>query len=878
MKKNYYFLFVTICALIINFTDQYAFAQWTTNVGINTPICVQDTFQFSPVIVSDGAGGAIMAWEDYRNGNQNIDIYAQRVDAFGDTLWKADGIQVCSDLTTQISPRICSDGAKGAIIAWTDFRGPFKDIYAQRIDSSGNIVWKSFPNSVPICQGFSTQEFSSTFPQICSDDSGGAIMIWMDRRNDVTPLFLKWDVYAQKVDANGNVKWQVDGVPVCTAADDQEQPVIVSDNAGGAIATWKDYRSGNWDIYAQRLRGSDGAALWGSNELAICTVMPGGKSQPGITSDGGNGAYIIWGDPRSSGSEVYMQRVDSSGIVKWATNGISVCALTSSKSNPVITSGESNDAFIAWEDSRNMLNTAMDIYAQRIDTTITPLLWNPNGVEVTEAPNPQNNPMIVSDQQTGVIVCWQDHRNLSQTDIFAQRLQGSNGMRLWYLGNNADGIPISSAPRNKNGQVITTDCSKGAIIAWQDNRDATQEDIYAQNIRLDGSVGKPGLGAPNLESVADVSWDQGGRVLLRWGRSWFDMISYQTITNYSVWRGVGSNSKIDPSKIITPDKISSNFSGEAYRIIQTDKGPTYWEWIANLPAHYLENYSYTAATLSDSNASTTPYFKFFVSAHTADPFTFWDSNIDSGYSVDNLHPSGPTMLQASLQAGPSVRLTWDKNIVDPDVKFYEIYRSTVNGFTPNPTTKLANSLDTVFIDNSPIPDGPNYYRVITIDLHDNKSSPSPQAMAANQVTAQLSMKQSWNMISVPMVVPIYRKIVLFPSAISNAFLFSNGYVSKDTLSNATGYWLKFPKDTLVSLSGYTIGCDTFDVTPGWNMIGSISSAITTSSIIQEPSNIVTSNYYGYSNGYFSTDIIYPAKGYWVKVKEAGKLILGSPVK
>ena len=45
MKKNYYFLLVAICVLIINFTAQFAFAQWTTNVAVNTPICTADTFQ-----------------------------------------------------------------------------------------------------------------------------------------------------------------------------------------------------------------------------------------------------------------------------------------------------------------------------------------------------------------------------------------------------------------------------------------------------------------------------------------------------------------------------------------------------------------------------------------------------------------------------------------------------------------------------------------------------------------------------------------------------------------------------------------------------------------------------------------------------------------
>jgi hypothetical protein len=874
MKKNYCFLLVTVCIVLSIAITNVAFSQWTNNTVLNTPICVLSTSEFAPVIVSDGAGGAIIAWEDYRNGSQNVDIYAQRVDAFGDTLWHANGVPICSDLNKQSYPRICSDGAKGAIIAWTDYRGGGgADIYAQRVDSSGVPMWAT--DGIIISAAALAQEFSGTFPQICSDGSGGAIIIWMDRRNQPPP---NWDVYAQKVNANGVVQWQIDGVPVCTAILDQEQPVLVSDNAGGAIATWKDQRNQSWDIYAQRLRGSDGFGLWGPTELAICTTVLGAKSKPSIASDGGNGAYIVWQDPRGTGfgNDIYAQRVDSSGNLKWAIDGIPVCSGPFGKSNPVIASGESHDAFIAWEDGRNPAD-APDIFAQLIDTTGL-LYWTPTGAPVTQAPQPQANPMLVSDQEGGVIVTWEDSKNPSSgIDIYAQRLERSS-MRVWIVSGDPNGVCISRAPNNQNLPVITTDCGKGAIIAWQDNRVLITEDIFAQNIRLDGSLGKPSLGAPNLEGIFDVSWDQGGRVSLRWGRSFFDMISYQTITNYSVWRGVGSNSKMDPKKIITPDKITSNFSGEAYRVIQTDKGPTYWEWIANLPAHYLEHYSYTAATLSDSSSAGNPYFKFFVSAHTADPFTFWDSNIDSAYSVDNLHPYGPTMLQAAYQAGPSVRLTWDKNVVDPDVRNYEVYRSTVDGFTPDEATKIGACADTVFIDHAPVDGSPNYYRVITVDLHDNKSSPSPQALAGNLTTAQFGMKEKWNMVSVPMAFQNYHKLVLFPSSTSNAFEYQSGYVPQDILTVTKGYWLKFPKDTLLSLTGVPITCDTIEVSTGWNLIGSISSPVSTSSVIQEPADIVLSNYYGYSDGYYSTDVISPAKGYWVKVKEPGILILNSTLK
>src|SRR5262249_15642502 len=42
----------------------------------------QDALQREPVIIADGAGGGIVAWEDYRNGGYapltNPDLYAQR--------------------------------------------------------------------------------------------------------------------------------------------------------------------------------------------------------------------------------------------------------------------------------------------------------------------------------------------------------------------------------------------------------------------------------------------------------------------------------------------------------------------------------------------------------------------------------------------------------------------------------------------------------------------------------------------------------------------------------------------------------------------------------------------------------------------------------
>ena len=133
----------------------------------------------------------------------------------------------------------------------------------------------------------------------------------------------------------------------------------------------------------------------------------------------------------------------------------------------------------------------------------------------------------------------------------------------------------------------------------------------------------------------------------------------------------------------------------------------------------------------------------------------------------------------------------------------------------------------------------------------------------------------WNIISVPMKSLNYTKSVLYPSSISSAFEFilASGYNTKDTLENGKGYWLKFGSVENLSFTGYKIQNDTVEVVNGWNLIGSITDSIATSSVTTIPFGILSSGYYGYENGYSISDYIKPFRGYWIKANQDGKLIM-----
>ena len=97
-------------------------------------------------LVSDGTGGAIIAWTDGRNAD--ADIYVQKIDANGNTpvadnlVWQPDGVPICMATGQQAGPQLTPDGHGGAIVTWIDGRAlnGIYDIAAQRVNQFGWVV------------------------------------------------------------------------------------------------------------------------------------------------------------------------------------------------------------------------------------------------------------------------------------------------------------------------------------------------------------------------------------------------------------------------------------------------------------------------------------------------------------------------------------------------------------------------------------------------------------------------------------------------------------------------------------------------------------------------------------------------------------------
>ena len=151
--------------------------------------------------------------------------------------------------------------------------------------------------------------------------------------------------------------------------------------------------------------------------------------------------------------------------------------------------------------------------------------------------------------------------------------------------------------------------------------------------------------------------------------------------------------------------------------------------------------------------------------------------------------------------------------------------------------------------------------------------PGLRTYSGSFTTLEYAVAESWNMISLPLIVSDSRKTTLFPTAVSDAFAYVTSYETKDTLHNGVGYWLKFPSADMIILAGTSYMRDTIDVNARWNMIGALDYPILVADVEPIPPMTITSVFFGYDGIYNEEDTLKPGKGYWVKTSEAGKLVL-----
>jgi hypothetical protein len=444
--------------------------------------------QQHPTIATDGAGGAIVVWQDLRD--PRINVFAQHVTAFGDLdpAWPGNGRALLTDSLAieagaggQVSPAIVPDGAGGAIVAWQDLRTEANDIdlFAQHVLASGAVDARWPANGAALCVNAGNQNTHV----MATDGAGGAIVAWVDARAGVDVP----DIFAQHVLASGVVdpRWPANGFPVCVAAGPQGFPAIVADGAGGAIVTWHDDRPGSlgFDVYALRVTAAGTvAAGWPLNGRAVCTVA-GDQGRPTITEDGAHGAVVAWTDGRVTGTDhIFAHHVLAGGSLDpaWPAGGLAISNAGFLESRPLAIPDGAGGAIVTWQ----ALSIHLNLYAQRVraNGTVDPA-WPAGGRALSITPRQQTGASIVTDGTGGAVVAWQD-----SSDIMAQHVFASGVLDPAYPDT---GRAVCNLPSAQGGVALVATGGGGAIATWTDGRKTTDVDVFALQVLAAATVSVP---------------------------------------------------------------------------------------------------------------------------------------------------------------------------------------------------------------------------------------------------------------------------------------------------------------------------------------------------------------------------------------------------
>lgn len=387
--------------------------------------------------------------------------------------------------------------------------------------------WSTDPQiNFSICTAGQTQRET----EICRDSEGNFYIFWRDYRNE--PTVFAGDIYAQKLNINGEAQWSADGIPIVSKPAAQFDVKALFDGKDGIYLVWREAANlfSDYKIYVQRIN-LDGTKLWGNFGILLQNISGKAVSHSISLSEDGD-LLVSWhlNDPSISSVDIYAQKISNAGIIQWVSNGLKICNATGRHVyGSSIISDKKGGAYITWSDNRTDFSN-LDIYAQQISANGN-ILWAENGIPVCEKTGNQGTKHLIANKDGGTIIFWEDIQE-TYYSLCAQSLD-SSGNKLWesngkVLINNA--TPFAqyeiildkndeifslwqTAAGNINIQKINYDgtlvwsnsisvCStqsslsylavypsdvNGIIVAWLDGRKGNN-DIYSQWISTDGET------------------------------------------------------------------------------------------------------------------------------------------------------------------------------------------------------------------------------------------------------------------------------------------------------------------------------------------------------------------------------------------------------
>ena len=455
----------------------------------------------------------------------------QRVQGVGWPHWPEINVPVAVGSRPQYDPVVVADSTGGSYIGWYEHNGSNYDIRMQHLDAFGRRVTGWPSDGIQI--GVTAGE--QLYPRMVADQVGGVIVTWQDSRTG------DWDIYAQRITRTGAIAtgWPAGGLGVALASNEQSSVCIAPDGVGGALIAWMDFRNGNWDIYAQHVLPDGGLAPgWPANGLGVCTQ---GSHQyfPAIVRTLTGGAYVGWRDSRYGAHYPHLQRLEANGSVAsgWPADGQFVSSYGANQAIALILEADDDVlmGFTDWSYSRPVITRFEATGARDPQWPNDGRMMPGNGAMSYVSP-------MISDGQGGAYFALADGSSYwSMNHVLSNGVWPASGYMSMSISQ--PGVP-----------VLAADGQGGVYIAWASYQSGNSN-IYGSHFTFSGllSPGWSSNGAviclqANEQAVPAITADGLGGVVV----AWRDARNYDT-NSYDIYaQNLGPSGRLgNPEPLMT---------------------------------------------------------------------------------------------------------------------------------------------------------------------------------------------------------------------------------------------------------------------------------------------------------------------------------------
>ncbi len=296
---------------------------------------------------------------------------------------------------------------------------------------------------------------------------GGAYVSWFDNATG------GYDVYLQRLDADGIEQWAHNGVLVADRSFSSTQDYGLSiDATGNALLAFRDTRTGSTQITAA-LVTPDGVLAWGTPGVQLTT---GGAfvAAPKITGTTDGHIVVAW----TNNSDTRLQKLDATGAPQW-TPGVTISD-TGGGSFSASDLHESNNGSVIVS---MVLGFGGRLYAQRVSATGS-FVWDSSPINIFNNGNLQfgNFPTFVTDGSGGAVFAWYTSSPL-QCSVQHILADGTEQ----FPHNGVVTSTLNSQFRTGPG-VAYNPTTAEVFVSWiETNTLQSRHGVYAQKVSSDGT-------------------------------------------------------------------------------------------------------------------------------------------------------------------------------------------------------------------------------------------------------------------------------------------------------------------------------------------------------------------------------------------------------